>query len=147
MEINVKIKLVRPTASLPERATPGSAAYDLRVFPDAPVVIRPHCREKLPTGIAIAPEGDDVAALILGRSGLGTKYGITLANSVGLIDSDYRGEISVTLINNSDADFTVNPGDRVAQLMFVPVYAAKLETVDELSETERGVGGFGSTGV
>ncbi len=147
MEIDVKIKLVRAGAALPERATAGAAAYDLRVYPDEPVVLHPGCREKLPTGIAIAPEGDHVAALVLGRSGLGTKHGITLANSVGLIDSDYRGEVSVTLINNGSEAFTVFPGDRVAQLMFVPAYAARLSLCDELPETARGEGGFGSTGV
>jgi len=147
MDINVKIKLVRPGASMPEKATSGSAAYDLCVWPDAPVTIGVGEILSLPTGIAMQPDREDVAALILGRSGLGTKHGITLANSVGLIDSDYRGEMRVTLINRGTQPFTVNPGDRVAQLLFVPVYAAAMTLADELDSTERGTGGFGSTGI
>jgi len=147
MNINVKVKLMRENAELPKKATSGSAAYDLCVWPDEPVTIAVGEIVSLPTGIAIAPDTDEAAALILGRSGLGTKHGITLANSVGLIDSDYRGEMRVSLINRGKEPFTVNPGDRVAQLMFVPVYAAQLALAEELDETERGTGGFGSTGV
>jgi len=145
--INVKIKIVRPGASLPSKATSGSAAFDVCVWPDAPVTIGVGEIVSLPTGIAMEPDREDVAALMLGRSGLGAKHGITLANSVGLIDSDYRGEMRVTLINRGSAPFVVNPGDRVAQLMFVPVYAAALTFADELGDTERGAGGFGSTGI
>ena len=145
--INVKIKIVRPGASLPSKATSGSAAFDVCVWPDAPVTIGVGEIVSLPTGIAMEPDREDVAALMLGRSGLGAKHGITLANSVGLIDSDYRGEMRVTLINRGSAPFVVNPGDRVAQLMFVPVYAAALTLADELGDTERGAGGFGSTGI
>ena len=145
--INVKIKLVRPGASLPSKATSGSAAYDICVWPDAPVTIGVGEIVSLPTGIAMEPDREDVAALMLGRSGLGAKHGITLANCVGLIDSDYRGEMRVTLINRGSAPFVVNPGDRVAQLMFVPVFAAALTLADELGDTERGAGGFGSTGI
>ena len=145
--INVKIKIVRPGASLPSKATSGSAAFDVCVWPEAPVTIGVGEIVSLPTGIAMEPDREDVAALMLGRSGLGAKYGITLANSVGLIDSDYRGEMRVTLINRGSAPFVVNPGDRVAQLMFVPVYAAALTLADELGDTERGAGGFGSTGI
>ena len=145
--INVKIKLVRPGASLPSKATSGSAAFDVCVWPEAPVTIGVGEIVSLPTGIAMEPDREDVAALMLGRSGLGAKHGITLANSVGLIDSDYRGEMRVTLINRGSAPFVVNPGDRVAQLMFVPVYAAALTLADELGDTERGAGGFGSTGI
>jgi len=145
--INVKIKIVRPGASLPSKATSGSAAFDVCVWPEAPVTIGVGEIVSLPTGIAMEPDREDVAALMLGRSGLGAKHGITLANSVGLIDSDYRGEMRVTLINRGSAPFVVNPGDRVAQLMFVPVYAAALTLADELGDTERGAGGFGSTGI
>ena len=145
--INVKIKLVRPGASLPSKATSGSAAYDICVWPDAPVTIGVGEIVSLPTGIAMEPDRENVAALMLGRSGLGAKHGITLANCVGLIDSDYRGEMRVTLINRGSAPFVVNPGDRVAQLMFVPVFAAALTLADELGDTERGAGGFGSTGI
>jgi len=145
--INVKMKIVRPGASLPSKATSGSAAFDVCVWPDAPVTIGVGEIVSLPTGIAMEPDREDVAALMLGRSGLGAKHGITLANSVGLIDSDYRGEMRVTLINRGSAPFVVNPGDRVAQLMFVPVYAAALTLADELGDTERGAGGFGSTGI
>jgi len=145
--INVKMKIVRPGASLPSKATSGSAAFDVCVWPEAPVTIGVGEIVSLPTGIAMEPDREDVAALMLGRSGLGAKHGITLANSVGLIDSDYRGEMRVTLINRGSAPFVVNPGDRVAQLMFVPVYAAALTLADELGDTERGAGGFGSTGI
>ena len=145
--INVKIKIVRSGASLPSKATSGSAAFDVCVWPEAPVTIGVGEIVSLPTGIAMEPDREDVAALMLGRSGLGAKHGITLANSVGLIDSDYRGEMRVTLINRGSAPFVVNPGDRVAQLMFVPVYAASLTLADELGDTERGAGGFGSTGI
>ena len=147
MDINVKIKLVRPGASIPMKATSGSAAYDLCVWPDEPVTIGVGEIVSLPTGIAMQPDRDDVAALILGRSGLGTKHGITLANSVGLIDSDYRGEMRVSLINRGTAPFVVNPGDRVAQLLFVPVFSAAMVLAEELDSTVRGSGGFGSTGV
>ena len=147
MNINVKIKLMRENARLPQKATPGSAAYDLCVWPDEPVTIAVGEIVSLPTGIAIAPDTDEAAALILGRSGLGTKHGITLANSVGLIDSDYRGEMRVSLINRGSEPFTVNPGDRVAQLMFIPIYAAQFALAEELDETERNTGGFGSSGL
>ena len=101
----------------------------------------------IPTGIAIEPERCDVVAIVAARSGLAVKQGITLSNGIGVIDSDYRGEISVGLLNTSDADFTVNDGDRIAQLMFMPVLQASFIESDELDETERGTGGFGSTGV
>jgi len=144
--MKVKIKLVNPSASLPVKATEGSAAYDLRVWPDEPVTLEVGEIKALPTGIAIEPEDANTAALVLGRSGLGTKHGITLANSVGLIDSDYRGELRVSLINRGSEPFTVNPGDRVAQLMFVPVMPTVLTEAEELGDTQRGTGGFGSTG-
>ncbi len=145
MKINVKIKLTRE-ATCPEYATDGSAAVDLRAMIDAPYTLAPRERHSFPTGIAISPETEGVVAIIAARSGLGVKHGIALSNGIGVIDSDYRGEISVGLINNSDVPYTVNVGDRVAQLMFVPVFAAEFTEVDELDKTARGAGGFGSTG-
>ena len=144
--INVKIKLTRG-ASVPTYATDGSAAVDLRAaLEGGNVTIEPGCRVAIPTGIAISPETRGVVAIIAARSGLGFKHGIALANGIGVIDSDYRGEISVCLHNKSDVAYTVNDGDRIAQMMFIPVLAANLIPVDELDETQRGAGGFGSTG-
>ena len=146
MNINVKIKLTRG-ATLPAYATDGSAALDLRAaLEGGSVTIEPGCRVAIPTGIAISPETRGVVAIVAARSGLGFKHGIALANGIGVIDSDYRGEISVCLHNKSDVAYTVNDGDRVAQMMFVPVYTAALIPADELDDTARGVGGFGSTG-
>lgn len=146
MNINVKIKLTRG-ATLPAYATDGSAALDLRAaLEGGSVTIEPGCRVAIPTGIAIAPETQGVVAIIAARSGLGFKHGIALANGIGVIDSDYRGEISVCLHNKSDVAYTVNDGDRVAQMMFVPVYTAALIPADVLDDTARGAGGFGSTG-
>lgn len=147
MELDVKIKLTRG-ASLPSYATDGSAAMDLRAALEGEsMTIAPGERVRVPTGIAISTGRDDVVAIVAARSGLGTKYGISLANGIGVIDSDYRGEISVSLINNSDEPFTVHDGDRIAQLMFMPVYVAKLTECDTLDRTVRGAGGFGSTGI
>lgn len=146
MDINVKIKRLRANAKIPQYATSGSAAADLHAAIDEPMVILPNQRIPIPTGFAISPERNDVVALIFGRSGLGTKYGITLANSVGVIDSDYRGEVHVTLINRSNDPYTIQPGERLAQMMFVPVYNASFTESGELDDTERGTGGFGSTG-
>lgn len=146
MQINVKIKKVRENVQIPEYATKGSAALDLRSASDKAVIIPARSRAAVPTGIAVSPSDDSVVSIVCARSGLATKHGISLANGIGVIDSDYRGEILVSLINNSDTDFTVEPGDRVAQLMFMPVLSANLIKCDELDETERGSGGFGSTG-
>lgn len=146
MKLNVKIKLTRGQA-LPTYATEGSAAVDLRAALDAPVEIAPGGRAMIPTGIAIAPETRDVVAVVAARSGLAVKKGICLSNGIGVIDADYRGEICVGLLNTSAEPFTVNPGDRVAQLMFLPVLAADFLPVEELDDTARGAGGFGSTGV
>jgi dUTP pyrophosphatase len=145
MKINVKIKLTRG-AVCPEYATSGSAAVDLRAMTEEPYVLMPGERHSFPTGIAISPETTGVVAIVAARSGLGIKHGISLSNGIGVIDSDYRGEISVGLINNSDTPYTVTPGDRIAQLMFVPVYSVSFTECESLDETERGEGGFGSTG-
>ena len=148
--MELKIKAVSPKIGadipLPYYATPGSAAMDLHACVDAPVTIPARGRVVIPTGIAIALPSPDYVALVFARSGLGIKHGIAPANCVGVIDSDYRGEILVGLQNSGDADFTVQPGDRIAQLMVVPVIQARIQMVDELDETQRGAGGFGSTG-
>lgn len=144
--INVKIKLLREGIELPEYATDGSAAIDLRSAADTDVTILPGERKLIPTGIAIAPETRGVVAILAARSGLSIKHGITATNGIGVIDSDYRGEICVSLINVSDTPHTVVRGERMAQLMFMPVMHANFILADELDETERGTGGFGSTG-
>ena len=131
---------------MPAYATDGSAACDLRACIGESVCIGPSEMAAIPTGIAIEPERDDVVSLVFSRSGMGAKHGISLANSVGVIDADYRGEITVSLINHGKEPYTVNPGDRIAQLMFVPVYHAAFEAADALGDTGRGAGGFGSTG-
>ena len=148
MKIPVKILLSRG-AVVPTYATDGSAAVDLRAaLPEnEPVTIAPGCRALIPTGIAIAPESREVVALLAARSGLAIKQGICLSNGIGVIDSDYRGEICVGLHNTSRVPFTVNRGDRIAQMMFMPVLTAKLIEAASLDETARGAGGFGSTGV
>ena len=146
-QLLVKLKKVKPGAMAPTYATPGSAACDLSACLDEPVTLHPGDIAAIPTGIAISSGRDDIVALVYGRSGLGTKHGVTLANSVGVIDSDYRGEIRVSLINRGREDFTVHPGDRIAQLMFAPVLHAVFEEAETLDETARGEGGFGSTGI
>ena len=132
---------------LPYYATPGSAAMDLHACLDGPVVIPAGGRSVIPTGIAIALPSPDYVALVFARSGLGIKHGVAPANCVGVIDSDYRGELLVGLQNSGGSEFTIRPGDRIAQLMVVPVVQPRLRLVDELDETGRGAGGFGSTGV
>ena len=148
MEINVKILLSRGM-EMPAYATDGSAAVDLRAAIDdgTTVTIEPGERALIPTGLAISPESKNVVAIVAARSGLAIKKGICLSNSIGVIDSDYRGEICVGLFNTSKEPFTVNRGDRIAQMMFMPVLAAKLIEAASLDETARGAGGFGSTGV
>lgn len=131
---------------LPMFATPGSAAMDLCACIDEPVTIKPGQRVMIPNGFAIALPSKDYVALLFPRSGLSTKSGISLANCVGVIDSDYRGPMMSALINHSSVDYTVNPGDRISQMMIVPVVHPEINVVDELDETERGEGGFGSTG-
>ncbi len=148
MNLNVKIKLSRGM-SAPEYATSGSAAVDLRAAleENEVVTIAPGARALIPTGLSISPESGDVVAVISGRSGLGVKKGVSLSNGIGVIDSDYRGEIQVGLINRGDEPFEVHRGDRIAQMMFLPVYHAAFLPADSLDETERGSGGFGHTGI
>ena len=131
---------------LPSYATPGSAAMDLRACVSEPVVIAPGARVVVPSGIAIALPSAEYVALLFARSGLAAKGGVCLANGVGVIDSDYRGEIGVALLNTGSEPYTILPGDRIAQLMVTPVVQPAVELVEELPETTRGAGGFGSTG-
>jgi dUTP pyrophosphatase len=131
---------------LPAYATPDSAGMDLRAMTDTAMVIEPGQTELIPTGIAIHVADPSLAAIILPRSGMGHKNGIVLGNLVGLIDSDYQGQLMVSCWNRSDKPFTLNVGDRLAQLMFVPVVQAKFTLVDEFNRSERGEGGFGHSG-
>lgn len=140
------VKKLRPGAQLPARATTGSAGYDLCACLDAPTTIPAGGRAMLPTGIAIAIGDPGVAGFIFGRSGLGAKHGICPSNAVGVIDSDYRGELVVGLANHSHTAYIVRPGERIAQLVLLPVYLPQLVEADTLPETDRGIGGFGSTG-
>ena len=148
MELKIKAlseKLGREIP-LPHFATGGAACMDLCACMDESITLNAGERHLVPTGIAIALPSAEYVALVFARSGLGIKKGVCLSNGVGVIDSDYRGEIGVGLVNLGDAPYTVQPGDRIAQLMVVPVVQPTLEFVDELDETERGAGGFGSTG-
>lgn len=131
---------------LPAYATKGSAGLDLRVCIDMPIQLTPGETVLLPTGISIYIEDPNLAAVILPRSGLGHKNGIVLGNLVGLIDSDYQGELKISCWNRSGDHFTVNPGERIAQLVFVPVIQADFAIVDSFDSTSRGEGGFGSSG-
>jgi dUTP pyrophosphatase len=138
-------KRLYPQAALPARVTPGSAGLDLAARLDAPLVIPARGRAVAGTGLAAEiPSG--TVGLVFGRSGLGIKHGITPANAVGVIDSDYRGEIMVGLANHSDEDFTIHPGERIAQFLLVPVIMAEPAERRDLTDTGRGEGGFGSTG-
>ena len=145
--LGVQIRLTRPGASVPRYATEGSAACDLTAAIDAPVTIPRGGSASIPTGIAIAMERKDVVAIVCARSGLAFKHGLSLVNGIGVIDSDYRGELMVALHNHGSVPQTVEPGDRVAQFLVMPVITAQFIEVDTLDETERGAGGFGSTGV
>jgi deoxyuridine 5'-triphosphate nucleotidohydrolase len=131
---------------LPAYATEGSAGLDLRACLDAPLVLSPGQAELLPTGLAIHVEDPGLAAVILPRSGLGHRHGIVLGNLVGLIDSDYQGQLMVSCWNRGREPFTVNPGERIAQLVIVPVVQVQLEVVQDFAATRRGAGGFGHSG-
>jgi dUTP pyrophosphatase len=131
---------------LPQHATPGSAGMDLRACIDAAVSLAPGAAELVPTGISIHIADPGLAAVLLPRSGLGHKNGIVLGNLVGLIDSDYQGPLMVSLWNRGNAPFTVNPGDRIAQMVFVPVVQVGFEIVEDFTASTRGSGGFGSSG-
>ncbi|KTC78178.1 dUTP diphosphatase [Legionella brunensis] len=150
MKQAIQLKILDPrvgeSIDLPHYATPGSAGLDLRVCIDKPIQIAPQETVLLPTGLAIYIEDPHIAAVILPRSGLGHKHGIVLGNLVGLIDSDYQGELKISCWNRNQEHFTVNPGDRIAQLVFLPVIRANFEVVDAFVESSRGEDGFGSSG-
>ena len=147
-KIQVKIldDRIGQTFPLPNYATPGSAGLDLRACLDQALTLTPGQTELIPTGMAIHIEDPSLCAMILPRSGLGHKHGIVLGNLVGLIDSDYQGQLFVSCWNRGDTTFTVEPGERIAQLVLVPVVQADFEVVDTFTDTERGAGGFGSSG-
>ena len=142
----LKIKKVREGAMVPVRATEGSAGMDLHAWLEQPLTVAPGERVRIPTGIAIGLPSAETVALIFARSGLAIKHGLTLSNCVGVIDSDYTGEVQVGMINQSDVPYTVQPGERIAQLVVMPVLLPTVEETDELDKTARGEGGFGSTG-
>ena len=148
--MELKVKALSPKIGkeipAPFYASAGAAAMDLHACIDEDIVIPAGWRKVIPTGLAIALPSADYVALIYARSGLGVKHGIAPANCVGVIDSDYRGELRVGLQNSSDSDFIIHPADRIAQLMITPVIQAQISMVDELDDTLRGEGGFGSTG-
>lgn len=144
--MTVKVKKLRENAVMPKRATEFSAGADLYACIDEPVTINPAELAKIPTGIAIELPQSDLAAFLFARSGLGVKHGITLSNSVGVVDSDYRGEICVGLCNVSDKPYTIQPNERIAQMVIMPVALSDFIQADELNETKRGEGGFGSSG-
>jgi len=144
--IDLKILDPRIAEQLPAYATPGSAGLDLRACLDAPLLLEPGQTQLIPTGLAIHIEHPGLAAMILPRSGLGHKHGIVLGNLVGLIDSDYQGPLMVSCWNRGHTSFTVQPFERIAQLVIVPVVQATFKVVDEFPVSDRGVGGFGSTG-
>ena len=148
MKLNIKAVSPKIGKEIPAPfyASAGAAAMDLCACMDEAVVLAPRSLVSIPTGIAIALPSADYVALIFARSGLGVKHGVSLSNGVGVIDSDYRGELRVGLTNLSDTPYTVQPGDRIAQLAVVPVVRAELELAEELDETARGAGGLGSTG-
>jgi dUTP pyrophosphatase len=146
MKIDVRILDPRMVEQLPAYATPGSAGLDLRACIDEPLTLGANEWKLVPTGIAIWLKDPGHAAMILPRSGLGHKHGIVLGNLVGLIDSDYQGQLMVSAWNRSDTPFTLQPMERLAQLVIVPVVQAEFNVVSEFPPTERGAGGYGSTG-
>ncbi len=142
----IKLKKVKPNAKLPTRATEGSAGLDLYACIDEPVTLNKGDTVLIPTGIAIGLDDPHYAAFIYARSGLAIKYGLTLLNAVGVIDSDYRGEVCVGLIKLTEEPYTIQPFERIAQMVIKPVELPEILEVEELDNTNRGAGGFGSTG-
>jgi len=146
----IDVKILDPRLGdqfpLPGYATPGSAGMDLRACLDEPLILKPGQTELIPSGIALHISDPELAATILPRSGLGHKHGIVLGNLVGLIDSDYQGQVFISCWNRGDQTFTIEPGERIAQLVILPVVQATLNIVNEFDESERGEGGFGHTG-
>ena len=147
MHIDLKIMDPRMAEHLPAYATPGSAGLDLRACLDAPLTLAPNAWQLVPTGLAVHLADPAYAAMLLPRSGLGHKHGIVLGNLVGLIDSDYQGQLMVSCWNRSPTEFTIEPMERIAQMVIVPVVQAQFRVVDDFdSASERGAGGYGSTG-
>jgi len=146
LQVKILNEKIGQSIALPAYSTGGSAGLDLRACIDEGVVLRPGSTELIPTGLAIYIEDPGYAAVILPRSGLGHKHGIVLGNLVGLIDSDYQGELMISAWNRGDTEFVIEPGDRIAQLVVLPVQQVKFELVEEFNNTERGAGGFGSSG-
>lgn len=146
MQIDLKILDERVRSQLPHYATPGSAGLDLRACLDAPIDLMPGETRLIPTGMAIHLADPGYAAMLLPRSGLGHKHGVVLGNLVGLIDSDYQGQLMVSLWNRSHEPFTVQPFERIAQMVIVPVVQASFNVVEDFADSHRGEGGFGSTG-
>tara|TARA_B100001121_G_scaffold211913_1_gene185592 strand:+ start:193 stop:648 length:456 start_codon:yes stop_codon:yes gene_type:complete len=148
---NVKIKILNPLMGnkipIPKYETKGSAGLDLRACIDEQLVLDPGKTEMIPMGFAMHLEDKNLAALVIPRSGLGSKFGIVLGNLVGLIDSDYQGELMVPAWNRSEKKFEINPGDRIAQMIVVPIVQVDLEIVEDFKESERGSKGFGSSGI
>jgi dUTP pyrophosphatase len=150
MRRKVKLRILDPRIGkefpLPTHATAGSAGMDLRACIDAPLELAPDATSLIPTGLSIYIEDPTLAAMLLPRSGLGHKNGIVLGNLVGLIDSDYQGPLMVSVWNRSSSAFTISPGDRIAQMVMVPVVQVDFDVVEDFSATTRGGGGFGSSG-
>ena len=146
----MQVKILSPRLGneipLPDYSTPGSAGMDLRACIDAPVCLQPGEAELIPSGLAIYIEDSHLAGLVLPRSGLGHKHGVVLGNLVGLLDSDYQGELMISCWNRSANEFTIEPGERVAQLILVPIVQTEFQIVDEFEHTSRGTAGFGSSG-
>lgn len=144
--VTVKYKVLDQRAQVPAYATAGAAAADLCAVLDEPLTLQPMQRALVPTGLAIQLPGPQAVALVYARSGLSIKHGLCMANGVGVIDSDYRGELKVPMINLGTQAYTIAPGERVAQLCIAPVYTAAFVAAESLDDTARGAGGFGSTG-
>ena len=146
LEVKILDPRIGRDIELPRRATSGSAGLDLRACIDAPLTLEPGQAELIPTGIAIHLADPALAAVLLPRSGLGHKHGIVLGNLVGLIDSDYQGQVMVSTWNRGERAYTIQPGERIAQMVVVPVVQVEFEIVEEFEASARGAGGFGSTG-
>jgi dUTP pyrophosphatase len=146
LEVKILDPRVGRDMELPRRATAGSAGLDLRACLDAPLVLEPGQTRLVPTGIAIHLGDPGLAAMLLPRSGLGHKHGIVLGNLVGLVDSDYQGQVMVSMWNRGECAYTIQPGERIAQMVVVPVVQVEFEVVEDFQSSARGAGGFGSTG-
>ena len=145
-KLDVRVLDARVLEQLPQYATPGSAGLDLRACIDAPVTLKPGDTSLIPSGLAIHLENPEYAAMVLPRSGLGHKHGIVLGNLVGLIDSDYQGQIFVSVWNRGQSEFTIQPMERIAQMIVVPIVQVEFNVVPDFVASSRGEGGFGSTG-